>query len=174
MVTGHKNLAKTVVGTRQSTKKNWDDKTFHDTLGCLLEGCVAKINDLGEKLGHIQLNCCFFQHRVPAVPGFSTLSPSTLMISAKTVLCSGSSFCFCSTELHRQSFHCFLFVCWQHSVTTVDATVMQSGNAARNSGSAVQRCLQQPSQNAPLAGQPAKDALNSDPALTEVTVERVF
>ena len=54
MVADHKNLAKLVMGTKQSTKENQDDETSHDTLSQLPEGCIAKMSDLGEELGRVQ------------------------------------------------------------------------------------------------------------------------
>ena len=53
MAAENKNLVKLVIETKQSMKENKDDKTFHDMLGRTLKGCIEKMNDLGEKLGHI-------------------------------------------------------------------------------------------------------------------------
>ena len=53
MVADHSDLAKLVMEARQLMRDIQDNKTFHDMLGHLPEGCVAKMNDLGEKLGCI-------------------------------------------------------------------------------------------------------------------------
>ena len=54
MVIDHNNLAKLVMETKQSVKQNQDDKACHDMPSQMLDGCVAKTNDLGEKLGRIE------------------------------------------------------------------------------------------------------------------------
>ena len=90
MVTDHNDLAKLVMETKQSTKEDQDDKAFHDMLSWLLEGCAAKMNDFGEKLGcinksQIHVDCCFFQHCVQVCPASSTQPSSELKISTQTV-----------------------------------------------------------------------------------------
>ena len=87
-------VAKLVMDTKQSVKENQDDKAFHDNwksmLSQLPEGCVTKMNDLGEKLGcieksQIHINCHFFQRCVLVCPMSSTQPFSKLKISTQTV-----------------------------------------------------------------------------------------
>ena len=66
MVIDHSDLAKLVMETKQSVKQKKDDQPFHNMLLQLPEGHVAKMSDLGEKLGcieksQIHVNCCFFK-----------------------------------------------------------------------------------------------------------------
>ena len=49
----HQNLVKLVTDTKKTAKESQDDEAFHDMLSKLPKGCVAKMNDLGEKLGHL-------------------------------------------------------------------------------------------------------------------------
>ena len=49
----HKGLVELVVETEQAMRDSKDDTTFHGTLGDSSKGCVKKMNNLGEKLGHI-------------------------------------------------------------------------------------------------------------------------
>ena len=63
----HQNLVKLVMDTKQSMKENQDNKAFHGMLSQLPKGCVAKMNDLGEKLGcldksQVSIDCHFFLH----------------------------------------------------------------------------------------------------------------
>ena len=53
MVADHKNPVRLAMETKRPMKESQDDNTFHNMLGCLLEGCIAKMSDLGGKLGCI-------------------------------------------------------------------------------------------------------------------------
>ena len=67
MAMDHNNLAKLVMDAKGAMKKNEDNQPCHNLLLQMVDGCIAKMNDLGEKLGcfkksqiHIDINCCFF------------------------------------------------------------------------------------------------------------------
>ena len=90
LVIDHGDLAKPTMETNQPAVENQDDKAFCDTNSQLPEGCVAKMSDLGEKLGQIKrsqihINCCLFQPCVLVCPMSSAQPSSKLKISTQTV-----------------------------------------------------------------------------------------